>query len=181
VAAGIEVSAVPGPSALLAALVVSGLPTGRFVMEGFLPRKGAARRARLAELATEPRTIVLYESPRRIGDTLVELEELVGPDRQVVVARELTKLHEELWRGSLGEAAAHFAQREVRGEVVVVLAGAAEVDPEPPSEAQILAALEQARARGRSNRDAAAEVAAELGLPKRSVYDLAIGRVSREG
>jgi 16S rRNA (cytidine1402-2'-O)-methyltransferase len=181
VAAGIEVSAVPGPSALLAALVVSGLPTGRFVMEGFLPRKGTPRRARLAELADEPRTIVLYESPRRIGATLAELAELLGPERQVVVARELTKLHEELWRGTLGEAAAHFVGREVRGEVAVVLAGALATAATPAGEPQILAALSEARSRGLSNRDAAAEVADALGVPKRTVYDLAIGRVSREG
>jgi 16S rRNA (cytidine1402-2'-O)-methyltransferase len=174
VAAGVEVSVVPGPSAVLAALVVSGLPTGRFVMEGFLPRKGAERRARLEALAIEERSIVLFESPHRLAASLVELTELLGAARPVVVARELTKLHEELWRGSLAEAAAHFAETETRGELVLVLGGAAPAVVEAPSEELVLAAIAEAQGRGLSTRDAAAEIAGSFGLSRRQVYELAI-------
>ena len=118
--AGVEVTAVPGPSAVLAALVVSGLPTARFCFEGFLARRGTDRRRRLEALAREERTTLIYEAPGRLAATLVDLAAACGGDRAVVVARELTKLHEELWRGTLAEAAPEFAGREVRGEVVVV-------------------------------------------------------------
>jgi len=174
VAAGIKVSSIPGPSALLAALVISGLPTDRFVMEGFLPRRGSLRQRRLAELKAERRTVVLFESPRRIGSTVAELAAVLGGERPLVVARELTKLHEEIWRGSVAEGAAHFASTELRGEVVVVLGGNVEPEREA-SETDIVAALAQARADGLSTRDAAAEVAEQLGVPRRKVYDLAIG------
>lgn len=103
-AAGFRVEVVPGPSALLAALVASGLPTGRFAFEGFLARKGSARRERLDELAGEQRTVVLFEAPHRLARTLADLAQAFGGDRRVAVCRELTKLHEEIWRGSLAEA-----------------------------------------------------------------------------
>src|SRR5438132_7284929 len=123
VQAGIKVDVVPGPSAGVAALVISGLPTDRFVFEGFLPRAGSARSARVRALAEERRTAVVFESPRRVASTLRELAAALGR-RQVVVVRELTKLHQEIVRGSLNEVAASFADRGVRGEVVLVIEGA---------------------------------------------------------
>jgi 16S rRNA (cytidine1402-2'-O)-methyltransferase len=126
VAAGVEILAIPGPCALVAALTVAALPTDRFCFEGFLPARGAARRARLAELAQETRSLVLYESPHRIGETLADCRDSFGPERRASVARELTKLHETVYRGSLGELAAQALQDAdfVRGEIVIVLAGA---------------------------------------------------------
>ncbi len=122
----------PGPSAALAALVVSGLPTDRFCFEGFLPRRGADRRRRLEALAAEERTVVLFEAPGRLAATLADLVDACGPERAVVVARELTKLHEEVWRGTLAEARPSTSPPgEVRGEVVVVLAGRPASDRRP--------------------------------------------------
>jgi 16S rRNA (cytidine1402-2'-O)-methyltransferase len=172
VGAGHRVEVVPGPSAALAALVVSGLPTGRFVFEGFLPRKGAARKQRLAALAGEPRTAVLYEAPHRLARTLADLADVCGPDRPVVVARELTKLHEELWRGDLAGAVAWAGEREPLGEMVIVLGGAPDVPP--PSDNDVRAALRDALADGASVRDAATDVAAALGIPRRHAYELAV-------
>ena len=171
---GHVVEAVPGPSALLAALVVSGLPTARFVMEGFLPRQGRERGERLAEVAREPRTVVLYEAPHRLHRTLTDLAEACGAERVVVIARELTKLHEELWRGNLGDAATRAGQADPIGEQVLVLAGATAAAP--ATDDDLRAALAAARADGRSGRDAVAEVAAAFGVPRRHVYDLDIAR-----
>jgi 16S rRNA (cytidine1402-2'-O)-methyltransferase len=169
--AGHAVSAVPGPAAFTMAMVVSGLPTSRFVMEGFLPRSGAERARRLAEVAGEPRTVVLYEAPHRVARTVADLVAACGPDRHVVLARELTKLHEEVWRGTLAEAVAHLATGEPRGEYVVVLAGA------PPAAAadddSIRTALLDALADGESRSSAVATVVATLGVAKRRVYDIA--------
>jgi len=180
VAAGAEVTAVPGPSAALTALVVSGLSTARFCFEGFLARRGSERRRRLQALATEERTILIHEAPGRLAATLSELAGICGADRAVVVARELTKLHEEVWRGTLGRAAEEFGARDVRGEVVVVLAGA---EPAPPvDEAAVVAALQRHVDEGASWRDAAADVAVELGTSRRQVYDHALAlRRQREG
>jgi 16S rRNA (cytidine1402-2'-O)-methyltransferase len=169
VAAGHTVEAVPGPSAALAALVVSGLPTARFVMEGFLPRTGSSRRRRLADLAGERRTIVLYEAPHRLARTLTDLVAVLGGDRPVAVSRELTKRHEETWRGTLGEARERAATEERRGEHVVVVAGAP--DPAPPAADEIAAALQQAMDAGMNRKAAVAHVATALGVPKRVVYD----------
>jgi 16S rRNA (cytidine1402-2'-O)-methyltransferase len=170
--AGVRVEVVPGPSAALAALVVSGLPTRRFVVEGFLPRSGRERAARLAELARESRTAVVFEAPNRVAATLTDLMAACGADRRVVVARELTKVHEEVWRGTLVEAALRAAEREPRGEHVLVLAPAAPADQ--PDDAVIADAVRARLAAGASVRDAAAEVAADLGVPKRRVYDIAV-------
>lgn len=170
--AGHEVSAVPGPVALVAALVTSGLPSARFVFEGFLPRAGADRAARLTELAAERRTVVLYEAPHRLARTLADLADACGADRRIAVARELTKRHEEVWRGSLGEATARAGERAPIGEHVLVLEGA---PPPPPADDDLVgAALRRHLAAGTSVRDAAAAVAAELGVPKRRAYDLAL-------
>lgn len=125
-AAGVEIVAVPGPCALVAALTVAALPTDRFCFEGFLPARGSARRARLEALRGEARSIVLYESPHRIGETLADCRDCFGLERRASVARELTKLHETVYRGSLGELAARAASDPdfARGEIVIVLAGA---------------------------------------------------------
>jgi 16S rRNA (cytidine1402-2'-O)-methyltransferase len=171
IAAGVEVEVVPGPSAVLVALVASGLAADRFCFEGFLPRKGAERARRLAAVATEPRTSVLFEAPHRIARTLADLRDAVGPDRPVTVARELTKLHEEVWRTSLGEAAAVAVLAEARGEHVVVLGGA------PPAEVgddEVTAALRTHLDAGATRRDAVDAVVAELGVARKRAYALAL-------
>jgi 16S rRNA (cytidine1402-2'-O)-methyltransferase len=170
-AEGHAVEVVPGPSAAIAALVSSGLPTGRFVFEGFLPRKGSGRTQRLAELADERRTIVLYEAPHRMARTLADLANAFGADRRMVIARELTKLHEELWRGTVAEAVVWCAEHEPRGEFVVVVDGAPTTDA---SDEDVRVAVDAALGRGLSPRDAAAVVAAALGVPKRRAYAMAI-------
>jgi 16S rRNA (cytidine1402-2'-O)-methyltransferase len=176
--AGHVVEVVPGPSAALAALVASGLPTGRFVFEGFLPRKGSGRTERLAAVAAEPRTVVLYEAPHRLPRTLADLASVCGDDRPVAVARELTKLHEEVWRGTLGEAAAWAVERPPRGELVVVIDRAPAAPP--PDDDALVDALSVELAAGSSARDAARAVAARLGVPRRHAYDLAV-TVARRG
>ncbi|MDE0699912.1 MAG: 16S rRNA (cytidine(1402)-2'-O)-methyltransferase [Acidimicrobiaceae bacterium] len=167
--AGHEVVVVPGPSAVVAALMGSGFLADRFAFEGFLPRRGRERESRLAQLSLEQRTCVLYESPKRIAATLSDLARCCGTERRAVVARELTKLHEEFVRGSLAELVAWSAS-EPKGEIVVVLDGAPPA-PEPNDEA-IVAALDSALAQGLSSRDAASRAAAELGVAKRRVYEL---------
>jgi 16S rRNA (cytidine1402-2'-O)-methyltransferase len=176
--AGHVVEVVPGPSAALAALVASGLPTGRFVFEGFLPRKGSGRTERLAAVAAERRTVVLYEAPHRLPRTLADLASVCGDDRPVAVARELTKLHEDVWRGTLGEAAAWAVERPPRGELVVVIDGAPGAPP--PDDDALVDALSVELAAGSSARDAARAVAARLGVPRRHAYDLAV-TVARRG
>jgi len=170
--AGHRVEVVPGPSAAVTALVASGLPTGRFAFEGFLPRKGSGRTARLSEVANDPRTVVLYEAPHRLARTLGDLADALGTDRRVSIGRELTKLHEEHWRGTLAEAVQWATTGAPRGELVIVLEGA------PPPEAvdteRISAALADELREGASARDAAATVARELGVPKRQAYELAV-------
>lgn len=170
--AGHVVEVVPGPSAAVAALVASGLPAGRFCFEGFLPRKGSGRRERLVALAAEPRTMVFYEAPHRVQRTLADLAEALAPTRRVTIARELTKLHEELWRGSLEGAQAWAEEHPPRGEFVLVVAGAPAAAP--AEDADIVAALEAELAGGASKRDAVASVAVALRVPKRRAYDLAV-------
>lgn len=172
-AAGHPIEVVPGPSAAVTALVASGLPAGRFAFEGFLPRKGSGRTERLAVVASERRTSVLYEAPHRLARTLADLAAVCGGERRVVLARELTKLHEEVWRGTLAEATEHVADVEPRGEYVLVLDGAPA--PAEVTDADIVEALARARSAGASTRDAIAEVVAELGVAKRRVYALATG------
>jgi 16S rRNA (cytidine1402-2'-O)-methyltransferase len=171
IAAGHPVEVVPGPSAGLAALVASGLAAGRFVFEGFLPRKGSGRAERLAAVAAEPRTVVLYEAPHRLARTVADLVDVCGTDRRVALARELTKLHEEVWRGSLAEAVAWVRAAAPRGEIVVVLEGAP--PSEPPDDGALVDALREELAAGATARDAARAVAARLDVPRRRVYDLA--------
>lgn len=170
-AAGFTIEVVPGPSAAVTALVASGLPAGRFAFEGFLPRKGSGRAERLAAVASERRTVVLYEAPHRVARTLDDLLGACGPDRRIVLARELTKLHEEHWRGTLAGAVDHVSDIEPRGEYVLVLDGAP--PPAEVSDDDIVAVIDRAKAAGASTRDAVAEAVAELGVPKRRAYDLA--------
>ena len=171
--AGFEVRVVPGPSAAISGLVASGLPTGRFVFEGFLPRKGSGRGERLAALAGEQRTLVLYEAPHRLARTVADLAAALGGSRRVAIARELTKLHEEVWRGTLDEAVARTEAVEPRGEHVLVVDGAP--PPAGVDDEQIVAAIDERLAAGASRRDAVAEVAHGLGVARRRVYDLALG------
>ena len=171
-AAGVAVEVVPGPSAALAALVVSGLPTARFVFEGFLPRKGRQRAVRLGDLKTEERTVVLFEAPHRLEATLADLAEAMGPDRPVAVAREITKRFETVWRGTLGQAVSDEGP-EARGEQVIVLGPAAPVVKTEPDDGAIEEALRAELATGASTRDAAAVVANRLGVTRRRAYALA--------
>jgi 16S rRNA (cytidine1402-2'-O)-methyltransferase len=170
--AGHKVVAVPGASAALAALVTSALPTARWCFEGFLPRRGAERRRRLEEIARERRTIVIFEAPHRLAATLSDLAEVCGSQRAVAVARELTKVHEEVWRGTVGHAAALALAERPRGEQVVVLAGAP--PPGPPGAEELESRLNPRLAAGESMKEAAAAVAGELGIPRRVAYDAAI-------
>ena len=165
---------IPGPSAVVSALVLSGLPTGRFCFEGFLPRKGRERRDRLAVIAAERRTTVIYEAPGRVAATLRDLADGCGPVREVAVARELTKLHEEVFRGTLAAAADRVEAAGPRGEYVLVVAGAAEPDAGETDDDALAAALTAAMAAGTDRRTAVADVAAAYGVPRRRVYDLAI-------
>ena len=172
--AGLDVSAVPGPAALVMALVISGLPTTRFVFEGFIPRSGGDRDHRLADIALEERTTIIYESPHRVARTLADLANACGSDRRVAVARELTKLHEEVWRGTLAGAIEHFSAKEPQGEFVVVIDGAAPAVP--ANDEQIAGAVDAALANGLSVRDAADHVATALGVARRIAYRVALSR-----
>jgi 16S rRNA (cytidine1402-2'-O)-methyltransferase len=174
--AGHSVSAVPGPTAFVMALIVSGFDTTRFVFEGFLPRSGRDRAARLSAIAVEPRTTVLYEAPHRVERTISDLADACGTHRCVAVARELTKIYESVWRGTLDDAVTHLGETAPRGEYVIVVQGA------PPrgevSDDEIRSALHLALA-GNSRKDAVATVVVQLEVPKRRVYDLALA-VSRD-
>ncbi|MHB8438478.1 MAG: 16S rRNA (cytidine(1402)-2'-O)-methyltransferase [Acidimicrobiales bacterium] len=173
VGAGVDVSVIPGPNAALCALVVSGLPTDRFCFEGFLPRRGSERRARIEALVTEQRTVVLHEAPLRVGQTLADLAGACDADRRVVVVRELTKMHEQIWRGTLGDAGTAYPPgQELRGEVVIVIEGAA--PPADVADEHVEAALDEAMSSGASLRDAASHVAQDLGLARRRVYELGL-------
>lgn len=171
-AAGHMVEVVPGPSAMIAALVVSGLPTSRFAFEGFLPRKGSGRAQRLREIAADARTTVLFEAPHRVRQTVADLAGAAGDLRRVALVRELTKMHEEVWRGTLAGAVDHLEAKEPRGEYVLVLDGAP--PPAPAQEGDVEAALRARLEAGADKKAAIAEVAAELAVPKRVVYDVAL-------
>ena len=171
-AAGHVVEAVPGPSAVLTALVASGLASDRFTFEGFLPRKGRSRADRLAELATEPRTMVLFVAPHRAGDDLADIAAACGTDRPAVLGRELTKLHEEYLRGTLGELAG--VAGDLRGELTLVVAGA----PTPvgtASLADLVARVRALQAEGLAPRAAVKQVAATADVSSRDLYDAVHG------
>jgi 16S rRNA (cytidine1402-2'-O)-methyltransferase len=169
--AGVRVEPLPGPSAVIPALVASGLPTDSFVYLGFLPRKSGARREALGEVREAPRTIVLYEAPHRLLDTLGDVRDVLGP-RRVAVARELTKLYEEVWRGGVDEAIAHYTENPPRGEITLVVAGASPAEARTWTEDEVRAALAGRLAAGESRAAAAKAVAQEAGWPRRRVYDL---------
>lgn len=171
VAAGVPVAPVPGASALLSALVVSGLDVDRFTFFGFPPRKGAERRGMLGEVTVSPHAAVLYEAPSRVADTLAELARAGAGERQAVVARELTKQFEETRHGTVADLAAYYVDAPPRGEVVIVIAGAAA--PDSVSEEVLRARAAELRAQGRSARDVAAALTAELGAPRNLAYRLA--------
>lgn len=168
VARGLTVEAVPGPVAAVQALVLSGLPTDRFAFEGFLPRKAAARRARLEDVAADRRTLVFYVSPHRAVADLEAMAEVFG-DRAAVLARELTKLHEELWRGTLTDLARRAADG-VRGEATVVVAGAADEPAPAADDAQLADRVRALIATGVDKKQAIADVAAAADVPKKRVY-----------
>jgi 16S rRNA (cytidine1402-2'-O)-methyltransferase len=170
---GLPVTAVPGPSAVLTALAVSGLPVDRFCFEGFLPRKAGERSRRLAALADEPRTMVFFEAPHRTQAALTAMAEAFGDDRPGAVCRELTKTHEEVRRGGLAELVAWAADKEggVRGEVTIVVAGATGGPDLPTDPASLAAFVAQAEQEGMTRKDAILDVARRAGIPKREVYD----------
>ena len=167
---GLRVTAVPGPSAVLTALAVSGLPVDRFCFEGFLPRKSGERTRRLQDLAGEQRTMVFFESPRRLPATLAAMAEAWGVNREACVCRELTKTHEEVVRGSLGELAERF-DGDVLGEIVVVVAGAESAEADMNAAVDEVLALDAA---GLRLKDAAAHVATRSGLRKKDLYEAAL-------
>jgi 16S rRNA (cytidine1402-2'-O)-methyltransferase len=170
----VPVEVVPGPSAVLAALVVSGLPTDRFCFEGFPPRRVGARDRRLAELATEPRTMVFFEAPHRVLATLAAMAGAFGGDRPCAVVRELTKVHEEVLRGSLAEVAERLAAGGPRGELTLVVGGAAAARPGAAGAADLAAEVAALVAGGASTRDAIATVARTSGTPRNAVYQAVI-------
>lgn len=176
VTAGQTVTCAPGPSAVLAALAVSGLPTDRFTFEGFIPRKASERKARLAELAAEPRTMVFYEAPHRLGAMLGALVEAFGDERRAVVARELTKLHEETLRGSLGELFMWADQHQVRGEIAVVVAGAPEPEAERPED--LVGEVEALVAGGLRLKQAVNDVSSQHQVGKRDLYEAVLSQRS---
>ena len=171
VEAGVAVAAVPGASALLAALVSSGLALDRFTFFGFLPRKGSERREALADIVGLRHAAVVYEAPSRVGDTLRQLEEAGAGERETVVARELTKQFEELRRGTVSALAAYYIDAPPRGEVVIIVAGAAA--PAAASEEALRARVAELRAEGHTPRDIATALAGELGVPRNLAYRLA--------
>lgn len=172
IAAGIDVTVLPGPSAVTAALAVSGLPSDRFCFEGFPPRKVGERARRFTDLATERRTMVFFESPRRLATTLSDLSSAFGAARSAVVCRELTKTHEEIIRGSLDQLA-QWAKADVLGEITLVVAGAPARATQASTE-EILAEVTAAQEAGKTRSDAITDAAAKLGLRKRDVYDVVV-------
>lgn len=170
---GIPVTAVPGPSAVLTALAVSGLPVDRFCFEGFLPRKAGERLARLREVAADRRTLVYFEAPHRIDAALAAMAEVFGPQRRAAVCRELTKTYEEVRRGPLAELA-EWAAQGVRGEITVVVEGAPEPGPADLDPAELVRRVAAREAAGERRKEAIAAVAAQAGVPKREVFDAVV-------
>jgi 16S rRNA (cytidine1402-2'-O)-methyltransferase len=170
-AAGLVVTSVPGPSAVITALALSGLPSDRFTFEGFLPRKSGERATSLAALAGEARTMVFFESVHRLSDTLAAMVAAFGADRPAALCRELTKTYEEVRRGSLGDLSA--GSEGVRGEVTLVVGGASADATGPPSDETLGAAVAELVAAGSTRRDAIDSIAARFGLPRRTVYAVA--------
>ena len=171
--ANITTVPIPGSCACIVALSASGLPTDRFIFEGFLAAKGKERRRSLEALQSESRTIILYESPHRLRQTLADLGNFLGRDREVVLARELTKLYEEFWRGTVGDAIAHYTNREPQGEFTIVIAGVSAVVP-ILSEDEIKAQLQELIGQGVTKSQASRQLAEKISLPRRQIYQLAL-------
>jgi 16S rRNA (cytidine1402-2'-O)-methyltransferase len=171
--AGILVIPIPGPVAAMTGLSAAGLPTDKFIFEGFLPPKTNQRREVLELLKTESRTIIFYESPHRLRATLQDLADVLGAERQIVLARELTKFYEEFWRGSVGDAVNHYLEREPQGEYTVILAGAI-ANQAQLTEAQIITELEKMMSQGSSLSQASRDLAKLTALPRRYIYQLAL-------
>ena len=181
VAEGIEVVAIPGPCALVTALAVSGQPTGRFTFEGFLAMNKKNRRAHLESLRGEERTMIFYEAPHKLAATLADLAQVFGEERPVSLCRELTKLHEQVWRTTLGQAAEYYRSNLPKGEFVLVVRGAQPRDEEAVSPEDGLALVERLRGEGLSLRDAVKRAAKELGLSRNQLYDLAVSGEEKSG
>lgn len=175
---GVPITAAPGPSAVTTALALSGLPCDRFCFEGFLPRKPGERRARLAALVAEERTLVFFEAPHRVAATLADLVEVFGADRAAALCRELTKTYEEVRRAPLSDLARWAAEGDPRGEITLVVGGAITAEGRP-SDGDLLRAVDDREAAGTSRKDAIGEVAKAYGLPKRDVYQLVVTRLTR--
>ena len=173
---GVPVCAIPGPCALVTALAVSGQPTGRFTFEGFLAMNKKNRRAHLESLRGEERTMIFYEAPHKLAATLQDLEEVFGSDRPITLCRELTKLHEEIWRTALGEAAAYYQANDPKGEFVLVLRGAEHQEEREATLEDGLLLVDKLREEGLSLRDAVKRSAKELGLSRNQLYELALER-----
>ena len=173
-AAGVPVVPIPGPCALVTALAASGQPTGRFTFEGFLAMNKKNRRAHLESLQGEARTMLFHEAPHKLLATLKDLAETFGPDRRVALCRELTKLHEEVLRTTLGQAVAHYTENPPKGEFVLVVEGAAPQQEAAPTLEEGLALVNRLRGEGWSTRDAVKEAASRCGLPRKALYDLAV-------
>ncbi|MFE1211109.1 16S rRNA (cytidine(1402)-2'-O)-methyltransferase [Streptomyces albidoflavus] len=176
---GLRITAVPGPSAVLTALALSGLPVDRFCFEGFLPRKAGERLGRLREAAGERRTLVYFEAPHRLAATLEAMAEVFGADRRAAVCRELTKTYEEVRRDGLGALAA-WAAEGVRGEITVVVEGAPEAGPADLDDAELVRRVRDREEAGERRKEAIAAVAAEAGLPKRQVFDAVVAAKNAE-
>ncbi len=172
--AGIPVTAIPGPCAAVTALSISGLPTGRFCFEGFLSTNKKSRQAHLDGLRSETRTMIFYEAPHKLTATLADLSAVFGAERRISLCRELTKLHEEVLRTTLGEAAAYYAEHAPRGEFVLIVEGAAPLAPEAVSEADALEAVRALIGQGLSRKDAVRRVSEQTGIPKNELYNAAV-------
>lgn len=171
---GVTVTAIPGPCAAITALSISGLPTGRFTFEGFLSTTKKNRLAHLQSLKNETRTMIFYEAPHKLTATLRDLAEAFGAERRISLCRELTKLHEEVRRTTLGEAAAYYDEQPPRGEFVLIVEGAAEAQEEKPTMETALARVQELLAQGMSKKDAIKQASQETGFPKNALYDAAM-------
>jgi 16S rRNA (cytidine1402-2'-O)-methyltransferase len=181
IAAGVRVTAVPGPSAVLTALAVSGLPVDRFCFEGFLPRRAGERAARLRDVAAEPRTLVFFEAPHRTARTLAAMAEVLGGERPAALCRELTKTYEEVRRGTLAELVEGVEADAPRGEVTLVIGGASPTQAGTPVPQDLAAAVSTREAAGEDRKAAMAAVAAAAGVPRRVVYDAVLTAKQADG
>lgn len=172
--AGVPVCPIPGPCAAVTAISASGLPTGRFCFEGFLSTAKKSRREHLEALREEKRTMIFYEAPHKLLATLEDFSKVFGPEREISLCRELTKIHEEFYRATLGEALAHYRETDPKGEFVLVVAGKQEAEPASVSADQAVQRVQELMAQGLSRKDAVKQAAQELGLSRNAVYAAAL-------